>query len=115
MKKVSNAPQWIFFDCINTLLDFRQDDARSYWQGMGEIVQKLGLHESAEAFGEAYARVRDQTLISVEEKETTLQDRLRNIFLTDTPRDIRFSEELLLPIITRSENILPCPWIGRYG
>ena len=94
-------PLLILFDCIDTLLEFRLNDERPYWQGMGEVAQKLGLYDSAHAFGEVYGRVRDQALNSIEEKETTLQERLRTVFLNGSSRDIRFSEDLLLPIISR--------------
>ena len=96
---MGNTIRWIFFDCIDTLLRFRQDTTRPYWQGMGEVAQQLGLTDCAAAFSQAYDRIRSCALKSVDEAETTLQIRLKDVFAAGSAVNGRVSDTQLFPVI----------------
>jgi putative hydrolase of the HAD superfamily len=77
-----NLPQWLFFDCCQTLIDI--DDVSKYWTWMAPISVEVGACSSEEAFNRAYAvwqRQRRQEAAAHPHPENPLSDGLAQILV----------------------------------
>jgi len=108
--------QWIFFDCINTLLDFKEKADRPYWYHMGEVAVKTGAYDSTDAFNLDYEQWREKRLQSHDEEEFVLQDRIRQILRGKPSESIPLSGDVIQKFVSAfvedyTKHVVPEPGV----